>query len=322
MSDIELISQKPYISVIIIAHNRKEFLKYAIESAINQTLKKNEYEIIVIKNFDDPDVDKLFKESNIISIKSSDESLVGEDLATGIDLSRGEVIAFLDDDDTFLENKLEVIYGLFHKNEKIVYYHNAQIFKSLDGSNEPKLKNFRACFPTNYLILHFKKIVRKYGLGPLIFNISSISIRRSHYIKYIDALKSLTYHTDDFFFFVGLDTDGTYYLDNRKLTVYLRHKSASKAVLKSNDKLSYLLQKADIQEKGALASKYILGLVNNKRLKNIIKARMELEKLSNSIYMRIFNKNILLKCLWNSRYYGFKHTLFELYIVIKDLLRE
>ncbi len=322
MSEIKSINQKPYISVIIVAHNRKPFLKYAIESAINQTLGKNEYEIIVIKNFDDPEVDKLIKESNIISIKSSDECLVGDDLAIGLDSSRGEVIAFLDDDDTFLENKLEVIYGLFHKNEKIVYYHNAQIFKTLDGSSEPKFKNIRACFPNNYLILKFKKIVRKYTLSPLIFNISSISIRKSHYVKYIDSLKSLANHTDDFFFFVGLDAGGIYYLDDRKLTVYLRHQSASKAILKQNDKLSFLLKKADIQEKGALASKYILGLVNDERLKNIIKARMELEQLSNNIYMRIFNKNLLLKCIWNSRYYGFKHTILELYLVIKDLLKE
>ena len=164
--------------------------------------------------------------------------------------------------------------------------------------------------------------MRKYTLSPLIFNISSISIKRSHYVKYIDALKSLANHTDDFFFFVGLDTGGIYYLDDRKLTVYLRHQSASKAILKSNDKLSFLLKKADIQEKGALASKYILGLVNDERLKNILKARMELEQLSNNIYMRIFNKNLLLKCIWNSRYYGFKHTILELYLVIKDLLKE
>ena len=38
----------PYISVIITAYNRKEFLLNAIKSALNQTLDKKYYEIIVI----------------------------------------------------------------------------------------------------------------------------------------------------------------------------------------------------------------------------------------------------------------------------------
>jgi cellulose synthase/poly-beta-1,6-N-acetylglucosamine synthase-like glycosyltransferase len=40
--------KKPYISVIITAHDRKEFLKEAINSVINQTLDKSFYEFIVV----------------------------------------------------------------------------------------------------------------------------------------------------------------------------------------------------------------------------------------------------------------------------------
>ena len=49
MNDNEL----PYISVIITAYNRKDFLFNAIKSVVNQTLDKKYYEIIVIKNFED-----------------------------------------------------------------------------------------------------------------------------------------------------------------------------------------------------------------------------------------------------------------------------
>jgi glycosyltransferase involved in cell wall biosynthesis len=48
---METVNRKPYISVIITAHNRKEFLKEAIQSALNQTLERSNYEILVIKNF-------------------------------------------------------------------------------------------------------------------------------------------------------------------------------------------------------------------------------------------------------------------------------
>jgi len=45
----------PFISVIIVAHNRREFLLEAVNSALHQTLPKDEYEIIVVKNFSEYD---------------------------------------------------------------------------------------------------------------------------------------------------------------------------------------------------------------------------------------------------------------------------
>jgi glycosyltransferase involved in cell wall biosynthesis len=45
----------PFISVIITAHNRREFLLDAVNSALNQTLPKDEYEIIIVKNFSEYD---------------------------------------------------------------------------------------------------------------------------------------------------------------------------------------------------------------------------------------------------------------------------
>lgn len=321
MSYIEIIDQQPYISVIIVAHNRKEFLKFAIESVLEQTLEKKLYEIIVIKNFEDQYSDQLIKEKRIIGIKTSNESLVGEDLAIGLETARGEIITFLDDDDTFVKNKLDIIYEIFMKNREIVYYHNLQIFRSSDGSKTPNFKNFQACYDTNYLIIKFKKLVRKYTLGTLLFNISSISIRKSHYVKYVEALKSLANHTDDFFFFIGLNDYGKYYFDKRKLTIYLRHESASKAIQKFDDKNAFLLQKASIQTKGAVASRYILCLVNDDRLKKILMARIDLEELSSNLYVQNYSMVLLLKCLWNSRYYGIKHTILELYVVMKDIMK-
>ena len=47
---------RPFISVVT-AYSRREFLKYAVKSVINQTLDKSLYEIIVVKNFRDPEVD-------------------------------------------------------------------------------------------------------------------------------------------------------------------------------------------------------------------------------------------------------------------------
>jgi Glycosyl transferase family 2. len=45
------------ISVIVVTYNRKEFIKNAIRSVYNQLLDKRLYEMIVVKNFEDKDVD-------------------------------------------------------------------------------------------------------------------------------------------------------------------------------------------------------------------------------------------------------------------------
>jgi len=44
---------KPYISVIITAYNRKKYLLGEVRSALDQTLSKDLYEVIVVNSGDD-----------------------------------------------------------------------------------------------------------------------------------------------------------------------------------------------------------------------------------------------------------------------------
>ncbi|MCH4816713.1 MAG: glycosyltransferase [Saccharolobus sp.] len=96
----------PYISVIITAYNRKQFLLDAIKSVLNQSLNRNEYEILVAKNFKDDNIDNYLynnKIKNISIFRSVNNSYIAE----AVKLSSGEIISFLDDDDLFLPTKLE-----------------------------------------------------------------------------------------------------------------------------------------------------------------------------------------------------------------------
>ena len=111
-----------FISVIITAYKRKEFIMDAIKSVLNQTLPRKYYEIIVVKNFIDSDIDKYINDNNIKNIFSNDISLSGKSVEA-IKSSHGEIISFLDDDDMFYNNKLEYIYDLFKNNINLVYYH-------------------------------------------------------------------------------------------------------------------------------------------------------------------------------------------------------
>jgi glycosyltransferase involved in cell wall biosynthesis len=65
----------PFISVIITAHNRRGFLLEVVNSALNQTLPEDEYEIIVVKNFEDERIDKFLEEHSVRNIIVKEDPL-------------------------------------------------------------------------------------------------------------------------------------------------------------------------------------------------------------------------------------------------------
>jgi glycosyltransferase involved in cell wall biosynthesis len=127
-----------YISVIITAYNRREFLLNAIKSALNQTLSKDRYEIIVIKNFNDDKIDDCINKNNIKNILI--DGTLGEFLYKAINESHGNILSFLDDNDLFLNNKLEYVYNLFKNDNNLVYYHNLPKFIDESGNTIKKKK--------------------------------------------------------------------------------------------------------------------------------------------------------------------------------------
>jgi len=96
----------PKVSVIIATYNRSHFVCEAIESVLNQTFL--DFEIIVI---DDGSKDNtkqvLEKYGSRIHYIFQENKGRAESRNTGIKNTKGEYIAFLDDDDIWLPNKLE-----------------------------------------------------------------------------------------------------------------------------------------------------------------------------------------------------------------------
>lgn len=106
-----------YITVLITAYNRKEYLIKAVNSVLNQTLDKSYYEIIVIKNFKDNYIDDYLTNNNIKNIIM--DGTEGDYILKGMEESRGKIISFLDDDDIFHNEKLQYIYITFLINTMI-----------------------------------------------------------------------------------------------------------------------------------------------------------------------------------------------------------
>jgi glycosyltransferase involved in cell wall biosynthesis len=121
---------KPYISVIITAYNRKKYLLGAVRSVLNQTLSKDLYEVIVVKNFRDEIIDQELERWGVINLYS-DDARQGGALRDALEVARGEVISLLDDDDEFLPEKLGYVYAAFRNG--VDYYHNGRVVVNETG---------------------------------------------------------------------------------------------------------------------------------------------------------------------------------------------
>lgn len=117
----------PLISIIIPTFNHANFLEKAIESVINQTYVN--WEAIVVDNHSTDEtyqvIDK-FKDPRIQYLKISNGGIIAKSRNLGINVAKGEWIAFLDSDDWWTKDKLEVC--LNNIDEKVDFiYHKLEI---------------------------------------------------------------------------------------------------------------------------------------------------------------------------------------------------
>ena len=185
--------KRTYISVIISDYNRKLYIVNALKSVIHQSLSRENYEIILVKNFEDSNIDDFASQNQIKLLISQDISLSGK-IREGLSYATGNVICFLDDDDKFYENKLEYIYNKFKTTKNLVYLHNN--FSSIDDNDQPiKYKNTNPDF-----------------------NMSSISIRRD--IINVDTLTRVSKSIDTLMYMYALESSKQIVIDDTVLTYY------------------------------------------------------------------------------------------------------
>lgn len=161
--------ENPLVSVIIPSHNRFEGLLHALESVKKQSF--TDYEVIVINDGSDDEryLDYTFDiDVKVIHLKMNsvkEKGYFSDSIRNfGINKAKGKYIAFLDDDDYWFSNKLEVQidklesldlkmacseatsnYGLYDEqsenrlfNQQIVYKEISKIYK-----NSPMKREFQ-----------------------------------------------------------------------------------------------------------------------------------------------------------------------------------
>ncbi len=138
----------PKVSVIIPTHNRPKLLKRAIQSVLSQTFQ--DFEIIVV---DDGDIsaEEIIKNFNqpqkIIYTKNKRKRGGSGARNTGIILARGKYIAFLDDDDEWLPEKLELqTKALDNSGPGVGFSFTAVYFQT----EKQKTRNFIKSGPANF----------------------------------------------------------------------------------------------------------------------------------------------------------------------------
>ncbi len=294
---------KDFVSVIITAYNRQKYLGSALNSVINQTLDKDKFETVVIKNFEFNEINNR----NIIYIYDNQEYL-GEKIYKGLHESRGDIICLLDDDDMYSKDKLERVTSFFKAFNPIFYHNN---FVTIDDKgNEIKIVEDYLKIPpyASFSLPEFTLALednRKTNIRNLLklnvnFNSSSICVRReilensSQYLKKIKAI------IDSFIFYSSLLSEGNILLDPAKLTYYRIHSLQTSSGNTKNIK-EYKESFSNLFKKAVEDFYVIMEMLNGKISENINETVNE-ELLRYKLLYKIFSgNNISIKTKFNIR---------------------
>lgn len=191
----------PKISVIIPVHDRKECIHQALDSLELQSVQYDQFEVIIITNIN---LSNLNHYSFRLTVKHSTHLELSLKLIEGITESHGEVMCFLEDDDTFLQGKLQYVVDLFEYQD-VSYYHNSLRYTGKHGGlinthfpNTKREKEIRFVDPHKLM----DDGLRSLFVQQADFNLSSISIRKDYFAQYLVLLQKMRVKYIDTFFFL------------------------------------------------------------------------------------------------------------------------
>ncbi len=112
--------RRPPISVVLATYNHGTFVTAAIESVLDQTFPRSELEIIVVDDGSTDDTRaRLDRYGDAIRYIHKENGGQASAWNVGLAQSRGEIIAFLDSDDTWYRDKLVQVVGEFEKSPAV-----------------------------------------------------------------------------------------------------------------------------------------------------------------------------------------------------------
>lgn len=291
------------ISVIIPTYNRPKELYQALNSVYNQTIMPSE--IIVIDDASEfenrPVIDSYDMPITYYRFDTNQGGNVCRN--KGIELAKGEFIAFLDDDDEFAGNKIQIIKNEIAKNPQIdLFYHPAEIhmvnenivyfskpkeFSSLSNAfNKLLLENYIG--GTSMVVCKKKTLVE---LGLFDTQLPSLQdyelwlrfLERKKNIKLINSPLTIYYH----------------YTNKNSITKSIDKNKMS--IKRIENKFKYYYNNLSKEENNYRKTRKSMAIVHKAILnKQIIKAQRELLRLSKR------NRNIKYFIGFLSLFFGIK----------------
>ncbi len=114
---------RPLVSVVIPTYNHARYLGRALQSVLDQTYTN--WEVIVIDNHSTDNTDGVmtsFKDPRITYLKIHNNGVIAASRNAGIRVAKGEWIAFLDSDDWWTNDKLDVCSQNFSSDFDLLYH--------------------------------------------------------------------------------------------------------------------------------------------------------------------------------------------------------
>ena len=199
----------PYLTVVTIFHDRLQFLPEAIGSVLAQVPDET-VEVIVVGP-DRPESISAWVEGGSVRFVPCAEQSLGAKVSSGIDAAHGEVIAFLEDDDTFAPSKVAALLREFALNPRLGYFQNG--FDLIDARGE----SYRGRYVRRPAMRRWDRLgrigipagarpreLRVLALIPSGHSLSSIAVRRTLVAGQVGLIRQVGYAIDNSLFAIAL----------------------------------------------------------------------------------------------------------------------
>lgn len=287
-SEPRAITAAPRASVIVCAHDRREYLREAVESVLAQDVERACYEIVVVKNFDDPQIDGFLVNAGVRIVRCNERTMSRKVIA-GLAVAKSDVIFLLDDDDLFEPSKIRIALARFETDPALGFYHNR--LRYVDARGDPLSdKNIRPLGLRNsnrsrpfYLDRNEKlRELHRLAYSYADFNHSCAVFRRELLDGVFPYLDRLEGSLDTFLFFVALMSPLSMLNDATILTRYRVHESNTSQPNKGDPlaNRSRLLSNAELHQRSYSVIREMVSHSNRPELVPQIDGRLLVNRTS------------------------------------------
>ena len=219
------VNSQPLVSVILNCYNSETYLHECIKSILRQTYEN--WEIIFWDNKSEDKSAEIFKSFNDKRLKyfySNQHTSLYEARNLAIKKSQGELISFIDADDLWDENKLELQVKLFDDPKISLVYSNLWIMKN---NLENKKIFIKIKSPSGFI---YEKLLDEYNVGIITV------IFRKKIIKNLSKIFDERFSIiGDFDFFLKLSKSHYFHYISRPLSYYRIHDKNFSSVYKEKE---------------------------------------------------------------------------------------